>query len=291
MIDALPSPDCFIESRFLPPHSDLPDLPIDLSLPSRAILLPSAAPRTSADQAGRSLQLHQQRSERGNLERLIRSFKEDPPGVIEQAAILGLWRSARHDPSNTVLSVGDGVRLITSGWVGWLRYADDGQRLIFLFLMPGDFIVPSLFETGCCEVVSLTPIRTIDASPLVQGGPTTTPKSAAMIARSGRDYRLLLVEHLTRLTSGCTTRSIAHLLNEFLERSLRAGYCENGRFSLPIGQRVLGRSLGRSTVQINKIMNQLQAKGVLKVGYDWIDVLKPEALRSAAGVTHGTRSV
>ena len=235
------------------------------------------------------MQIHQQRAERGNLERLVRSIKDGPADGIEQATILGLWRSARHDPSNTVLSAADGVRLITTGWVGWLRYADDGQRLIFLFLMPGDFIVPGLFEPGCCEVVSLTPLRTVDASPLMREGPITTPKSAAMIARCGRDYRLLLVDHLTRLTNGSTTQSVAHLLNEFHERSVRAGWCENGRFSLPIGQRVLARSLGRSTVQINKIINQFQTDGVLKVGYDWVEVLQPDALRKAAGITHSAR--
>ncbi len=190
---------------------------------------------------------------------------------------------------NSVLSAEGGIRLITSGWAGWLRYAEDGQRSIFLFLMPGDFIVPSLFEPGCCEVVSLTPLRTVDASPLIQEGTSTTPKSAAMIARSGRDYRLLLVDHLTRLTTGCTKRSVASLLSEFYERSLRAGWCANGRFSLPIGQRVLARSLGRSTVQINKIINQFQAEGLLKVGYDWVDVLQPEALRNVAGMPRSVR--
>lgn len=238
--------------------------------------------------ARKSLQIHQQRAERGNLERFVRSIKDGPPDGLEQATILGLWRTTRHDPSNTVLSGADGVRLITSGWVGWLRYTDDGQRLIFLFLMPGDFIVPSLFEPGCCEVVSLTPLRTVDASPLMQE--YQTPKCAAIIARCGRDYRLLLVDHLTRLTTGCTARSVANLLNEFHERSLRSGWCENGRFSLPVGQRVLARSLGRSTVQINKILNQFQADGLVKVGFDWMHVLQPEALRKAAGVTHSTRS-
>lgn len=256
---------------------------------SLAPLDSTATRRTGASVAGRALQVHEQRAERGNLERWIQSIKDGPPDGPEQAAILALWRSARHDPSNTVLDADGGVRLITSGWVGWVRYANDGQRRIFLFLIPGDFIVPSLFEPGCCDVVSLTPLRTVDASPLVQDAATTSPVSAAIIAQSGRRYRLLLVEHLTRLTSGCTTRSVAHLLNEFHERSHRAGCCDNGRFSLPIGQRVLARSLGRSSVQINKIINQFQADGILKIGYDWVDVLRPEALRAVAGGARSTQ--
>lgn len=262
---------------------------INSSLMSDGPVAKATVALSAAGLARRSLQIHQQRAERASLERIVRSILDGPADGIEQATILGLWRSARHDPSNTVLSAADGVRLITNGWAGWLRYADDGQRLIFLFLLPGDFIVPSLFEPGCCEVVSLTPLRTVDASSLMQEGATTTPKSAAMIARSGRIYRLLLVDHLTRLTTGCTTRSVANLLTEFHDRSLSAGWCENGRFSLPIGQRVLARSLGRSTVQVNKIINQFQADGLLKVGYDWVDVLQPGALRKAAGITHSVR--
>ena len=99
----------------------------------------------------------------------------------------------------------------------------------------------------------------------------------------------MLIDHLTRLTSGCTARSVASLLNEFYERSIRSGWCDNGRFSLPIGQRVLARSLGRSTVQINKIINQFQSDGLVKIGFDWVDVLQPEALRKAAGMTYGSR--
>lgn len=175
--------------------------------------------------------------------------------------------------------------MISSGWAGWLRYADDGRKLIFLFLMPGDFIGPGLFEPGCCELVSLSPLRTVDASPLydVDAGDL---KTAAIIAESSRYYRLLLFDHLTRLTSGCTTRSMANLLTEFHARSIEAGMCDNGRFSLPIGQRVLGRALGRSTVQINKIINQFQVNGFIKVGYDWVEMLLPEKLHAMAGLAH-----
>jgi hypothetical protein len=285
VLESASSQDCLAKFHHPIPQGGALSSKADLPLQSNEPLGMPAEPKPGGAFRGRNLQIHQQRAERGNLERFIGSIKDEAPDGLEQATILGLWRTARHDPSNTVLSAADGVRLITNGWVGWLRYTDDGQRLIFLFLMPGDFIVPSLFELGCCELVSLTPLRTVDASPLMREDPATTPKSAATIARTGRDYRLLLVDHLTRLTSGCTTRSVANLLNEFHDRSLRTGRCDNGRFRFPIGQRVLARSLGRSTVQINKIINQLQTNGVIQVGYDWIDVLQPDELRKAAGVT------
>ncbi len=229
------------------------------------------------------MQIHQQRAERESLVRLLSGTKYGPAGnAAEKVAFLGLWRTARSHPANSSISAGS-VRLITSGWAGWLRYGTDGAQQIFLFLMPGDFIIPGLFEPGICDLVCLTPLRTVDASPLldVDEGDAST---ASIIRQSGRYYRLLLVDHLTRLTAGSTTRSVAHLLFELYTRSADNGACEAGRFSMPIGQRVLGRALGRSTVQVNKVMTKLQTEGLVRVGYDWVEMLDAEALRARAAM-------
>lgn len=233
------------------------------------------------------MQIHQQRAEKPNLERLVdRMLPDTIDAGCEKAIIRSLWRSTRHYRTNTVVTHPGEPQLITSGWAGWMRYGNEGRRQIFLFLMPGDFIVPGLFRPECCDLVSLTPMRTVSAAPLVEAAETQTPQTAAMIADSGRYYRLLLLDHLTRLTAGCTTRGLAHLIAEFHSRAMRSGACTNGRFKLPIGQRVLASALGRSTVQINKIMNQLQGQGVLAVGYDWLELREPEKLRELAGLTH-----
>lgn len=233
------------------------------------------------------MQIHQQRAERPNLERLVHRICADGAQLDDEiATIRSLWRSARHTLANTVLNAEAEPLLITSGWAGWLRYDDAGRRQIFLFLMPGDFIVPGLFRLECCDLVSLTPLRTVNASPLCWPSAPVTSSTAAIIADSGRYYRLLLLDHLTRLTAGCTTRGVAHLLAELHLRSVQSGACSDGRFSLPIGQRILASAMGRSTVQINKIIQQLQHKGLLAVGYDWIELRDPQRLRELAGMTH-----
>lgn len=232
------------------------------------------------------MDLHQLRRERVNLQKFLSgSLFSEPLSAAEQATILSLWRSARHLPANKNIEASEGVQLITSGWAGWLRYAQDGRRLIFLFLMPGDFIVPSLFTPESCDLVSLTPMRTVDASDLVSGARPDLSQIATLIADSGRYYRSLLIDHMTRLTSGSTTRGVAHLLSEFYLRSIRAGTIEDQRFSLPVGQRTLARALGRSPVQINKVINQFQAGGLLKVGYDWVEMRDPTALQTLSGLT------
>lgn len=232
------------------------------------------------------MQIHQQREERVRLQQLLdRTVFGDGLDGGEEATILGLWRTARHHPSNSRIEADQGPRLITSGWAGWLRCADDGRRLIFMFLMPGDFIVPGLFTVHNCDLVSLTPVRTVDASVLSEDEGRRAPRSSQMIQQSGLRYRHLLLDHLTRLMLGSTTSSIALLLIEFQERSVRSGACVEGRFSLPIGQRMLAAALGRSAVQVNKVISRFQADGLIRVGYDWLEVIDLDALRSISGIS------
>jgi CRP-like cAMP-binding protein len=230
------------------------------------------------------VQIYQQREERANLRRLTDGSQlGEPLTGAEGAAIQGLWRTAQHHPANSNIETGKTIRLITSGWAGWVRFAPDGRRLIFLFLMPGDYIVPSLFNVFNCDLVSLTTLRTVDASALGETS-TTTPQSGATIQQSARRYRHLMLDHMTRLMMGSTVKSVASLLTEFHDRSLRSGACADGRFSLPIGQRVMASSLGRSTVQINKVMTSFQTSGLIRVGYNWLEVVEPQKLHSMCGL-------
>ncbi len=231
------------------------------------------------------LQIHQQRAERANLLRFIdgSQFGEPLTGA-EGHAIQGLWRTAQHYRANSRIEPDDTISLITSGWAGWIRCAADGRRLIYLFLLPGDYIVPSLFSVYNCDLICLTPMRAVDASKLAEIGSTNSPQSTAIIKHSARRYRHLMLEHMTRLMLGSTTSSVASLLTEFHNRSLRSGACAEGRFSFPIGQRMLASALGRSPVQVNKVMCQFQEDGLIRVGFNWLEVTEPEKLQALSGL-------
>ena len=233
------------------------------------------------------MQIQQLRAERANLQRLtIGSQSSEPLTGAEVTAIQDLWRTAQHHPEKNTIDRGETIRLITSGWAGWLRCAEDGRRLIFLFLMPGDYIVPE-FSLPDCDLIGLTPVRTVDASALAQIDTTLAPQASATIQQTAARYRHLLLDHLTRLMVGSTTSGVASLLAEFHERSLRSGACIGGRFSFPIGQRMLASALGRSPVQVNKVICKFQADGLIRVGFDWLEVIEPAKLHSLAGIGRG----
>ena len=147
--------------------------------------------------------------------------------------------------------------------------------------MPGDYIVPE-FEVPDCQLIALTPVRTVDASALCNG--SQTPQASAIIQRSPQRYRRLMLDHLTRLMLGSTISSVASLLTEFHDRSLRSGACAEGRLSLPIGQRMMASALGRSAVQVNKVIGQFQADGLIRVGFDWLEIVEPAKLHSLSGM-------
>ena len=111
------------------------------------------------------------------------------------------------------------------------------------------------------------------------------PQISQIIQDSGQRYRGLLLDHLTRLLTGATTTGVSLMLSEFHDRSVRSGACVAGKFSMPIGQRMLAAALGRSAVQVNKVISRLQADGLIRVGYDWIEVIDPVRLRSLSGTT------
>ena len=235
------------------------------------------------------MEIREQRHEGVNLERLVsRLGGALAVDLAELATVRSLWRTAQHHRARSFVSANAGVRLITSGWAGWIRELGDGKRPIFLFLLPGDFIIPGIPEEEIgCHVVCLTPLRTVDAVPLLargNDGAPVAPRSAALIARTGRDYRLLLLDQLTRLASGNSTSRIAHLLLELHMRMEAAGCCEEGRFDLPIGQRVIGQALGRSAVQINRCFAELRADSMMRFGTNWVQLMNVERLERLGGL-------
>jgi hypothetical protein len=48
---------------------------------------------------------------------------------------------------------------------------------------------------------------------------------------------------------------------------------------------MLAASLGRSTVQVNKVLSKFQADGLIRVGYDWLEIVDPIGLQSLSGMT------
>jgi hypothetical protein len=227
-----------------------------------------------------------QRQERPHLDCVLRRLKLGADDAGEIAAIRGLWRTAEQHRSATTVRL-TGPRIITSGWAAWCRTTSDQRRVIFLFLMPGDVITPAVGGgSNDCDLIAVTRLCSVDAAGLTAVGPYPAPTARAWIDNADQDYRSRLLDHLAWLNDGSALRNLARLVLELHDRSHDSGRCVDGRFDLPIGQRVLAQALGLSAVQVNKVLQQLREAGMVSAERGWLRIDDAPALRSLAdGVT------
>lgn len=239
------------------------------------------------------MDLREQRLERGNLDCLIERLNLQPGSdAAEIGTIRSLWRTGVQHRANSIIATGTVPRLITSGWAAWCRRVDGDRKVIFLFLLPGDVIMPAIApDGGDYGVAALTRLRTVDASDLVRadpGGGWLAPRAKALIGDAESDYRMYLLDHLSWLADGGGTRNLARLLLELHGRITATGRCDDDRIEIPVGQRILAQALALSAVQVNKILGHLRAGAVLSSVRGSIRIDDMAALRAVA--SSGSRS-
>lgn len=228
--------------------------------------------------------LREQRQERTNFDaitaRLDLSLIADRPEI---ATIRSLWRTLEQWPQHDLIDAAV-PRIITSGWAAWTRRFDGGRRVIFLLLLPGDVITPTIASgsTGCV-VEALTRLRCIDATELTTcdlRGDWLAPKAKLLLADADEDYRQRVLDHLAWSNDHDGARGLGRLMLELHDRLDAVGHVCDGRFALPIGQRVLAQALGLSVVQVNKLVGRLRADGLVECGRGWFHILDLHGLRA-----------
>ncbi|WP_242151583.1 Crp/Fnr family transcriptional regulator [Sphingomonas sp. BAUL-RG-20F-R05-02] len=229
------------------------------------------------------MNVREQRLERPNLDCILHRLKLDTArDAGESTTIRGLWRSAEHHVSGSVVRL-TAPRIITSGWAAWCRTTSDQRRVIFLFLLPGDVLTPAIGGGGNdCDLIAMTRLCSVDATTLTADA---APIAHAWINAADHEYRARLLDHLAWLNDGSALRNLARLLLELRDRVDATGRCVAGRFDMPIGQRVLAQALGLSAVQVNKMMQQLRDASLVSAERGWLCIDDEPALRDLA---HGS---
>ncbi len=202
----------------------------------------------------------------------------------ERRSVCALWRRLECQPAGGVVG-GDGEpRFLVTGWACRLRRLPGGHIQLVAFLVPGDLAVSAghddPFETRC-----LTPVETIGVGSLtsrfVDGAPTHPDLACAIRAAEHRAANLVF-DHLVRLGAMTAREGLAHLMLELYRRTSEAGLVEDGRFSLPLGQRRLGEAMGLSAVHVNATLKQFRADGLIDHGSGWLRIIDNERLSEAA---------
>ena len=153
-------------------------------------------------------------------------------------------------------------RLVISGWGSRLRYLPDGRRQIFTFLLPGDTLglCERLEPLALTSAVTLTPMETVDISPLATALRSEAPEHAGLreaMALAARSEEAALLDHMVRLGRQTAYERTAHLLVEICHRLATVGLGDR-RFRLPLTQEILADALGLSLVHVNRTLMQLR---------------------------------
>jgi CRP-like cAMP-binding protein len=182
-----------------------------------------------------------------------------------------------------------GLHLIVSGWACKMRPVADGQRQIFSFLLPGDFIgsFQRRSDFAFYRTVALTRLETLDVSDLLTTTASGAPALAAIVkaGQSLEDHGLgLIFDHMVRLGARDAYGGLADLLLELRERSSRIGQLDaEGAFLLPVGQRVLAHALGVSVVHVNQTLKRLAADGLIAIDGASVRLIDPQRIAGLGG--------
>jgi CRP-like cAMP-binding protein len=205
------------------------------------------------------------------IERLFRRLdRYGPPDDEERAALVAILT-----PERTIVSGATMIRqfdkpqsstLLLSGLVGRVVTLTGGAQQITALQVPGDFVDLHAFLLARMDhsVVALTDCVV-----------TTAPHKALRplmdrFPRLGRSlWYLTLVDAsihrhwLTVIGRRNAAGRAAHLLCELYVRLQDVGLAEDGRFTLGLTQAEVGDVLGLSAVHVNRVIQELRARGLV----------------------------
>jgi CRP-like cAMP-binding protein len=196
-----------------------------------------------------------------------------PPIASDAIDLLDLKTGSRNfRPGQEIVSEGrrcSSVFLILDGFAIRYRILRDGQRQILNFLLPGDFagVTNCHFGTAIFTIKTLTH-ATVAPIPLAKlmGLFRTHPQLAAQLFWSFAVNDAVVSEHLIAVGRRPATERIAHLLLELLNRLQPIGLADQRSFRLPLTQEIVADALGLSVPYVNRVLQQLRAAGLVRIG-------------------------
>lgn len=235
--------------------------------PARSAIAPSAAP--SAALVARRLGLH------------------TPAAATREAALAQLLGQPVAFPTRALIAqAGDKANLVTviaEGFACRMSLLADGRRQIHSVFLPGDTadaeapllaVRPDNIEalTACSAwlVPQARLASLLDAEPaLVQG----FAREAAIAAQVAREW-------VVNIGQRDASERIAHLLCELHLRMTAVGLAQGSGVTLPLTQMDLADAAGLSPVHVNRVLQDLRAKGLVRTHRGRLEIVDLPRLRA-----------
>jgi CRP-like cAMP-binding protein len=179
----------------------------------------------------------------------------------------------------------DTVYRLEAGWVARTRLLDDGRRSIITVFVPGElFGVKSLLlreQPDSIHALTNTTVAGIKHDRLRHLFETEPTIALRVAFQLGEDERRLH-NYVIGLGRANAAERIAMMLIELHGRLVRAGLCENGRYTCPLTQQDMGDLLGLTLVHVNRVLRKLRLQGIVTVSKGLVQIDDLPALHKLA---------
>ena len=155
---------------------------------------------------------------------------------------------------------------VVSGWLCRCRFANNGNRSILDFALPGEIFFSPQELGGDENVVAVTDMRLREAE--YPSGPVNSPAhmlfyQSALVASLKENSRL--AERLVSIGRRDAFDRMAYLLLELAFRSRAQTIGGGVVFVCPLTQADIGDALGLSTVHVNRVLKEMRSRRLLSL--------------------------
>lgn len=211
-----------------------------------------------------------------------------PLTQADEAVILGLgdwrWEPAGMELVRETHPLNP--RVLVSGWAARVRQLEDGRRSIISLILPGDGIgiCRRPQPLALCPVVALTPIQTLDATPLMRAiaDRTRHPALSSAVDIASALDEAWMMDQIVRLSRLTAYEKIAHLIMEVRSRLNAVEMEADGRLPFPLTQEMLADATGLSMVHVNRTLQQLRREKLIEIGQGKLRIFDTRLLGEVA---------
>ena len=211
-------------------------------------------------------------TEEAALKTLVRKLRRLAPiDTEDERQILSLSaRAHRHDARRYLVregSVPTECSLLVDGYAARSKVSADGGRQILSFHFAGDLLdIQHLFlESADHDVQTITDANVVWI-PMVELRSLVAlrPNIATALVRDILIDASIFREWILNLGRRDAKTRIAHMLCEFITRSMAAGMGTPQRLELPFTQEEIGDATGLTPVHVNRMLKTLTEEGLIR---------------------------
>lgn len=174
--------------------------------------------------------------------------------------------------------------LVVEGFVCRYKVTESGKRQIFSFHLPGD--LPDLqslhLQVMDHSLTTLTPSKlAFIPHDSLRSLMHRCPRIADVMWRDTLIDAAVFREWMLGIGRRSAEARIAHVLCEILVRMRAVGLSDGNGCDLPVTQAELGDALGLSTVHVNRSLQELRGKGLIRLRGSFLTVEDWEGLKEA----------